>query len=65
MVAPLGAQEMTPSAAPASQTSVSTGALQVQPSAFQVERSISVDQWWPITLPMDYGSHKGIMATHV
>ena len=64
MVAPLGAPEVISSATPANQTSVSTGALQVQPSAFQVERSISVDQWWPITLPMDYGSHKGIMTTH-
>ena len=36
----------------------------MQPGSFALEAAINVDNWWPVTLPMDYGKHKGFMATH-
>ena len=49
---------VSPSRAPA------LNRYQMQPGSFTLEAAINVDNWWPVTLPMDYGKHKGFMATH-
>ncbi len=66
MVIPLDASNTPITASPGGSAHTGSGGskFQLQTGSFQLQPEIGVDNWWPVTLPMDYGEQKGFMATH-
>ena len=64
MVIPLDQSEVPVTAAVTPSRGGPISRYELQPGNFNLEPEISVENWWPVTLPMDYGKHRGFMATH-